>query len=82
MAHRNMVNAEEYVNTGKLRNFIFDCDIGSGSASVQLKSEGGTAFKTIKTFSADEVVSILIPQGAIYKATITGDTELIATFDY
>lgn len=77
-----MVSAQEYVNKGKLRNFIFDCDIGIGSASLDLKSEGATAFKTIKTFSADEVVSILIPPGGIYKATITGDAELVASFDY
>lgn len=82
MAHINMVTATEYKNTGKLRNFVFDCDFGTGSASLDLKSEGATAFKTIKTFSADEVVAVLIPQGAIYKATITGDAELVATFDY
>lgn len=83
MASVNMVNGTEYVNDNAVQIIVFfDCDIGSGTASIDLKSEASLAFKTIKTFTADEIVSVAVPQGATYKANLTGDAEVVATFDY
>ena len=83
MASVNMVSGTNYINDNAVAiTVIFDCDFGTGTASLQLKSAGASAFKTIKTFTADEVVEALIPQGAEYKATLTGDSEIVATFDY
>ena len=54
---------------------VFQCILNAGTADVQVRSSGSSAFTTIKTFSIDEVVEILIPAGEV-QAVLTGSAEI------
>ncbi len=68
-----LVSDREYVSTGG--EVKMQCILGGGTASLSVKTPKASAFTVAKTFSADEVVIVDLPQGK-YKVALTGSAEV------
>ena len=78
MASKLLTALTPVKNTGPSKRYVFACDFGS-SGELQIKTATSTSFITVKTFSADEAVEVLIPGNAEYQ--VTGDSEITANYD-
>ncbi len=68
-----LVSDREYQTTGG--EVKFQCILGGGTATLSVKTPKASAFTVAKTFTADEVVIVDLPQGK-YKVTLTSPAEV------
>lgn len=54
---------------------VFQGILNGGTANIQIKASGSSAFTIVKTFTEDSVVEVLCPAGQV-KVVLTGSAEV------
>ncbi len=70
----NLVSGEEYpVRSNRVA--IMQCILGNGTATLDIRAAGSSAFTVAKTFTEDEVIMVDVPAG-LFRVSLTGTAEV------